>query len=285
MRLETQPAMTEISIDVESVPWSYRGSYMSFSTLTGELAKATPKIDITLVSQYLPCGAPCFVLRPVVEPLGSPSGFHTTPSPVKYRATPSKLEWVWGSEVVAEATYQNDRVIRLRGTKPMAFDTDQRQLRSFFFAVPKRTPESHDMIDWASMGLMPLRIIAKRGKLTSINAASELNGRFQIQENKEDEGWELFIHERSPGDGSRSQETASEWVARMSETPFEKCVTGMRTIFKEYAAGMCSNVGTVRPMDQHACYVMWTSTARADGFLKNETVLMSKLWMNKVRPQ
>ena len=57
--------------------------------------------------------------------------------------------------------------------------------------------------------------------------------------------------------------------------------------FEEYVKDLCpwqKDWGSKQGQaDQLGCYVMWTSTVRPAGYFKKEAVLMSKLWMNKVR--
>ena len=283
-RVTNGDVQSDLAVDVFTVPWSYRGSYMSFSTLAGDRGALTPNIDVCLVSHYKPYGAPCFVLRPEVVPLPEPSGFHTTPSPVTYRASPQKLDWLHDGEVVAEATFMDDRTVRLRGTIPMSFDTEMDKLRSYFYVPPKPAKESYDTVEWSSIGLMPLRFLALSGTLSTIGATTYKDGRITISPSHGSNGtWELLIHERDPGDTGHAGQTADQWAETVSHTPFSKSAQRMRAQFVEYARGMCPWAkGHVDHLDLLASYVMWTSTVRAAGFVTTEAVLMSKLWMNKV---
>ncbi|ORX36272.1 Six-hairpin glycosidase-like protein [Kockovaella imperatae] len=275
-------AESSLPVDLKTIPWSRRGSYMSFSTLAGDCGALTPNIDVALVSHYKPYGAPCFVLRPKIEPLPSPSGFHKTPSPVTFRATPELLEWRAGSETVAEATFISDNVVRLRGTTPMSFDTDMEALRSYIYEPPKPTAEARDVVEWSSIGLMPLRFVALEGSLSTIGATTYENGRITIHPGATGH-WDLFIRERCPSEYTVPGETIDEWADRISKRSFNTCVESVQREFESYARGLCTWSGKrIEYLDLLACYVMWTSTVRAEGFINKEAVLMSKLWMNKV---
>ena len=270
-----------VSVDVRTIPWSKRGSYISFSTLAGDRGLGTPNIDVALVSHYKPYGAACFVLRPEIVPLPAPAGFHTTPSPVTFRGRPERLEWLRDDEMVAEATFVDDMVVRLRGTVPMSFETDMEQLRSYIYEPPKPISDSFDVVEWSSIGLMPLRFVALRGGLDTIGATTYENGRITVRPDKTGH-WDLLIQERCPIKGDMTDQTTQDWAKTISSTSFDESVESMRAEFETYAKGMCSWSKTPAELNLRACYVMWTSTVRAEGFLTTEAVLMSKLWMNKV---
>ena len=273
-----------LAVDVRTIPWSHRGSYMSLSTLAGDCGLATPNIDVALVSQYKPYGGACFVMRPEVNPLPTPAGFHKSPSPVDFRAVPEKLEWLHGQDSVAQATFVDDRTIRLQGTVPMSFDTDMSVLRSYIYEPPRPVAGAFDVVEWSSIGLMPLRFIAVRGSLSTIGATTYEDGRITITPD-EHGFYDLFIHERCPtaDPSSTPGETTQEWAEAKLKTSFEHSVKRMRAEFREYVDGMCGWTSAPDQVDLLGSYVMWTSTVRAEGFVQTEAVLMSKLWMNKAR--
>lgn len=220
-------------------------------------------------------------MRPEVKPLPAPTGFHTTPSPVTYKATPGALRWVHGGVTVAQATFQSDRIMRFAGTLPFSFDTDQQQLGSYFYPLPKLTESSRDTVDWASMGLMPLRLVALQGSISTINSATFKSGRVTIHPD-ESGNWQLVVAERSPSDDTNAGETSDDWLLNIQKVTVGECNSHVDRLFAEYARAMMP-WQEVSDLDLHACYIMWTSTVRGEGFLKKEAVLMSKLWMNKVR--
>ena len=271
----------QVAVDVRTIPWSQRGSYISFSTLAGDRGLATPNIDVALVSHYKPYGAPCFVLRPEIVPLPATTGFHTTPSPVTFRGRPEKLEWRKDDVTVAEATFVDATVVRLRGTVAMSFETDMKQLPSYIYEPPRPALDAFDIVEWSSIGLMPMRFIALQGTLHTFGATTYKDGRITVR--PDDTGkWDLFIHERCPSKGDTTDQTTQEWAKVISATSFEESVKRMRAEFEAYAKGMCEWTRAPGELDLRACYVMWTSTVRAEGFVETEAILMSKLWMNKV---
>jgi hypothetical protein len=251
------------------------------STLAGDSGLATPNIDVALVSQYKPYGGACFVLRPEIDPLPAPSGFHKSPSPVDYRATPEKLEWLHGNQSVAQATFVDDKTIRLQGTVAMSFDTDMSVLRSYIYEPPRPTTGAYDVVEWSSIGLMPLRFVAVRGSLSTIGATTYEDGRITVRPDGTG-SFDLYIHERCPVASAIEGETTQEWAEARARVSFGDSVKRMRGEFEEYVRGMCSWSSRPDRVDLQGCYVMWTSTVRAEGFVETEAVLMSKLWMNKV---
>jgi hypothetical protein len=132
------------------------------------------------------------------------------------------------------------------------------------------------------MGLMPLRLVAVKGRLTTINAATFNHGRITIHP-ADDGKWELLIMERSPSENLTSQSPEAR-IAGLMAMSFDQHSKMVEQSFERYANGMTAwKKDSLAHLDRHACYVMWTSTVRGEGFLTKETVLMSKLWMNKVR--
>jgi hypothetical protein len=268
-----------LTIDPSIIPWSYRGSYVCLATRAGDGGSLTPSNDIYLVSHNYGFGLPLFALRHTInEPFPPPSGFHTSPSPTTYDAEPSELRWKLGEEVVARATFQDARILRLKGSKPLSFDT-QGDLkvdhwRCWMFKVPKEDEASLDTVEFTALPNVALRFVALKGQLELENGApyganfKDLSKRITIL--PVDGEWELAIVER---------ETESRGGS-IPEGTFEAARNHMAANFNSYAQSMCPLDSTAT--DQLAAYVMWTSTVRASGFIRKEAVLMSKLWMNKV---
>jgi len=283
-----------ISIDPHIVPWSYRGSYMCLATRSGDRGiLSSANNDICLVTHIYPWGCPLFALRPVLPDIkqGPPSGFHTDPSPFEFVATPSTMKWMWKDDIVAEASFQDTRIIRLKGTLPMAFDTEGKlrklgvdHWRTWMYRVPG--PQSGmEEVEFTSTPDTSLRFIAIKGRFDvdvenkSVDVYLPVNRRITISPKEGEAEWELAIVER---------EREPDVVVPKLIFPLYKDVEkGMEGNFEQYARDMCpwqsdwsSKEGQT---DQLGCYVMWTSTVRPAGYFKKESVLMSKLWMNKVR--
>ena len=281
-----------ISIDPHIVPWSYRGSYLCLATRSGEGGRLTPaNNDVCLVSHIYPAGLPLFALRPQVagHALGEPHGFHKDPSPVDFSATPSCLTWSHKGKVVAEATFQDVRTIRIRGNTPFSFDSegslDVDAWRNWLFRVPPTSTEERPVVEFNSRPDSALVFTALQGRLDLANEApsQDNNRRITISPSDGQSTWELEIRERE-------RESLAEGPSGMSasneERSFDSVRKEMEETFNIYVKDLCpwqkdwsSPSGQT---DQLGAYVMWTSTVRPAGYFKKEAVLMSKLWMNKV---
>ncbi|WVW85181.1 hypothetical protein I302_107219 [Kwoniella bestiolae CBS 10118] len=228
-------------------------------------------------------------MRPV---LGSPppmTGFPKTPSPVSFLASPSRMTWRSGDQTIAEATYQNPRVLRIRGTVPMSFSTegslDVNHWRCWLFRVPPTSKESLPTIEFTTTPDTALRFLALNGDFTLINDApydfnfKDNNRRLTISAKPGETSWEVAIIDREID----TNDTVYEGTPNGS---FDDSAESMANAFDEYVEGMCgwgaTALSSVTAADRLGSYVMWTSTVRPAGFLGAEAVLMSKLWMNKL---
>lgn len=284
--------MPPITIDPHIVPWSYRGSYLCLATRSGEGGRLTPaNNDVCLISHIYPAGLPLCALRPQLpgHEVGRPTGFHKDPSPVDFSATPASLTWTHDGEVVAEATFQDVRTIRIRGNLPFSFDTEGSlevdAWRNWLFRVPPTSTESRPVVEFTSRPDSALLFTALDGQLKLENEApsQDNNRRITILPCEGHSTWELEIHERErefvEASGIRSGEEAKD-------RSFESVKNRMADVFDTYAKDLCpwqndwsSPAGQT---DQLGAYVTWTSTVRPAGYFKKEAILMSKLWMNKV---
>jgi hypothetical protein len=250
--------------------------------------------DICLVTHIYPWGCPLFALRPNLPGVkrGPPSGFHKDPSPFDFKTTPSCMQWLLDGKVVAEATFQDERIIRLKGSLPMSFDTEGRlgklgvdHWRTWMYRVPGPTnPIGAEEVEFTSTPDTSLKFIALKGKFEveiedkSIDVYLPNNRRLTISASEGDEIWELAIVER---------EREPNVVLPELDFPLIKIVKEeMAKGFEGYVKDLCpwqKDWGSKQGQtDQLGAYVMWTSTVRPAGYFKKEAVLMSKLWMNKV---
>lgn len=200
------------------------------------------------------------------------------------------MQWLLDGKVVAEATFQDERIIRLVGTLPMSFDTEGSlgrlgvdHWRTWMYRVPG--PQSgHEEVEFTSTPDTSLKFIALKGKFEveiedkSIDVYRPNNRRLTVSAKEGDEIWELVIIER---------EREPNVVLPEKEFPhIEAIKKKMARGFEEYVKDLCpwqKDWGSKQGQtDQLGCYVMWTSTVRPAGYFKKEAVLMSKLWMNKV---
>jgi hypothetical protein len=201
------------------------------------------------------------------------------------------MTWTHNDRIIAEATFQDVRTIRMRGTGSFSFDTEGKLAvdawRTWLFRVPGSEGRE---VEFTSRPDSALRFTALKGEFTLGNEApsGDDNRRITISASKGSDTWELEIVERERERMSLGNE--AEGVNRKGgEVTFDEVKNEMAGTFESYAKDMCpwqddwgSKEGQT---DQLGAYVMWTSTVRAAGYFKKEAVLMSKLWMNKVRPR
>jgi len=268
------------TVDPRIIPWSYRGSYLCLATRSGQNGRLTTGHDVCVVSHRHAAGLPLFAIRPALGARDSspPAGFPTTPSPAQFTAKPSRLQWDVDGETVAEATFEDVRTIRFRGTVPLSFDTQGSLAvdpwRCWLWRVPP-TRDGAQMVEFTATPNTNLRFIVTRGSIRLENDApydfnfKDNNRRLTVSASEGDTTWEMRVMERDsePGDDPNDIRPRS----------FDQCAEDVHA-----AKGMCPWRDPT-DADRLAAYVLWTSTVRPAGFLASEAVLMSKLWMNKAR--
>ncbi|ORX39661.1 Six-hairpin glycosidase-like protein [Kockovaella imperatae] len=289
--ITTHESVFQVPVDPSIIPWSYRGAYLCLATRAGDGGELTPGQDAYLISHNYGFGLPLFSLRPLVSqslPL-PPTGFPTTPSGVDLAATPSLFTWSYEENTMAEATFVNYRTIRVRGTVDMSFDTEGKldvdHWRNWLHRVPPNDEEAREVIEYTCLPNVALNFIVVSGKAELFNGApynstfKDNSRRLSITRTNGHPHWEMLIVEKET---ERSDPLPLDAGLDASE-PFESSVETMAANFREYATELSPwGLEQTTPADMLASYVEWTSTIRPAGFLKSETVLMSKLWMNKI---
>jgi len=154
------------------------------------------------------------------------------------------------------------------------------------YRVPGPTnPIGAEEVEFTSTPDTSLKFIALNGKFDveiedrSVDVYLPNNRRLTISPPEGDYEWELAIVER---------EREPDVVLPEFQFPHISGVKDkMAKGFEGYVKDLCpwqKDWGSKQGQtDQLGCYVMWTSTVRPAGYFKKEAVLMSKLWMNKVR--
>ncbi|VUC37248.1 unnamed protein product [Clonostachys rosea] len=285
--------------DPKILPWSCRGSFLSLARTT-RLAPPlhlAPQTDVYLVSQCVALSMPMFALRPLPDGLALTTlpGFHATPSPTDVKATVSSIQWVHKSQVVCEATFQDLRSIRLRGTVPLAFDSDVQSDPSVYMGMYVFERPSCDglaaSVEVVYKTLPGYRFLPIKGHLTTINGTSSafrVNRRIQVQGTDEDPFWELIFHELDVQPRGMVQimcheDSCKSILKDAGERSFETVKKEMSKEFDDFAFSLCPWSGNnLTETETLASYVTWTSMVRAEAKYTREAVLMSKLWMNKV---
>jgi len=200
------------------------------------------------------------------------------------------MQWLLDGKVVAEASFQDERIIRLKGSLPMSFDTEGKlgklgvdHWRTWMYRVPG--PQSgNEEVEFTSTPDTSLKFVALKGKFEveiedkSIDVYLPNNRRLTISASEGDETWELAIVER--------EREPSVVLPKLDFPPIGSAKDKMAQGFEGYSKDLCpwqKDWGSKQGQtDQLGCYAMWTSTVRPAGYFKKEAVLMSKLWMNKV---
>jgi glycogen debranching enzyme len=203
------------------------------------------------------------------------------------------MTWSLDGKDVIEASFQDQYTIRLRGSIPLDLYTDQTYTGgNYYHLIPPPDTDSRPAIEWTSIGLRPLRLTAAVGKFETVNEETWESGRITISGDDGDKGeWELVIYELelSPSPSNEIEvDGKASWpdiIARKAAVPFTEVCQAAESEFLQYATQCCpwrGDAGELSSTELLACYVNFTSTVRAEGFLQRESVLMSKLWMNKV---
>ncbi|ORX36962.1 Six-hairpin glycosidase-like protein [Kockovaella imperatae] len=282
--------MHELSVDLHKVPWSCRGSYLSLCTLAGPGGGQCPHTDLYLSTHQIPIGRPMFALRPSVEELPPPQGFLTTDSPTTFGASADTLHWKLHDRTVAEAVFQDARILRVRGTIPLNLDTDASVLGggySSYIAPVQSRHKLPSMLEFTTFGYQGMYLVALKGEFTCVNILTADDGNRRITIKSSEGGdWELAIIERETSlvsdEGSERFETLPDVVAALSTVCFEDVKSHAHARFSEYAKALLPWTSNASSTETYAAFAMWTSTVRPMGLLKREGVLMSKLWMDKI---
>lgn len=277
--------MSPVEIDPKIVPWSYRGAYLCLAGRAGLNGRLSPEKDIYLISHHYSAGIPLLALRPHVDPLPAPEGFSQMDSGVTFSATPSCMTWKMGQKVVAEATFQDFRSIRIRGTIPMSFDTEGKlavdNWRNWIYRVPPTQTGDKDVVELQTTPNNAVRFTILSGQAELTNDApydfnfQHQNRRIDISSKSKGGEWEVTISEIETEEGDIPKEDHSG-------RSFVECEKAMDETFEQYVAEVCSWARQPTAADRLAAYIMWTSTVRPGGYFTSEAVLMSKLWMDKV---
>ena len=250
-----------------------------------------PGRDVYLVSQCKAPSVPLFAIRPLPDgaTLGTPNGFHKTPSPTIFSATVPLVQWKHQDRVVAEATFQNQRCLRFKGNTPTAFDSDVKADPKDYmgpYVFQRSAFQGTKLGAEVTLQTLPTyRFFVMKGKLTTVNGDSNerlINRRVHIEGEGEGDGseWEMLFYEV---DATDDETTSKEAIPREASKDFTTVMNNMKDEFERFAVGLCPwTKGKVSSAESLASYVMWTSMVRPAGRLTREVILMSKLWMNKV---
>ena len=248
---------TPIEFDVREIPFSLRGSWLDLSPVT---ALHTVKPDIHLVSHQTGMHA---ILR--LQPWRDGAAVESTTL-----AAPASLTWLTTGGRI-EATFESKEIVRLRGTGADLRIVDAAEVLTPFTG----TYLYRDPIDGAAVftsyetGRL-YRVTSLRGQL-ELEGAEALGAadRAVVATGAE---WEIAIEEFEAGRGASHRRQEFDAVVQQRSTEFEA-----------YRGSLVPRGDDIdHDTSGRAAYVLWSATVQPNGFLRRESILMSKHWMDKV---
>jgi glycogen debranching enzyme len=237
-----------MNFDLEKVPFSYAGSFLSFNRLTPNRAKELGKTAALYLRTVH--GGVDMRNREIfrVELLR-----HGKPVKARKIASPEKLR-LEGGGGWAEICFQDAKVIRLRGQ-----GVDLRlsaRTSSYDYAMPAG---ERWMINHFTSRLQ-LMLTALRGGL-SVDAPWHGEKAESITVETVGNEWELAL-----------EEFQAAWEPQTYAKKFDDCVQSVKAEFAQSQKGV----------PELAAYVQWTSLVAAEGHYQRPAMLMSKNWMVNV---
>jgi glycogen debranching enzyme len=246
------------SFDIREIPFSRRGSWLDLSPV---VALHTSAPDIHLVSHVTGMHA---VLR--LTPVSTTGERLET----QLSADPSVLTWTADGGRVRAAFADGD-VLRIEGRGLHFSVADAAQeltpfTGSYFF---------RDAVDGAHVFTSyetgrRYRVSVLRGEIATVGEESLGRGIRSLTVSGE-QGWEIAIEQLT---------AAAEPSAH--DAAFDDVVAGAAELFREYEESVAGWRTSQTPAASLAAYVLWSATVDPAGFLRRESVLMSKHWMDKV---
>lgn len=256
MSLLGEPA--NLTFDLREIPFSTRGSWLNLSPVT---ALHTRTDAVHLVSHRNGMHA---VLRldPIVD---------GELREVTWTATPSVFTWRAGQGGV-EAAFESTDCVRLRGVGLGIRVGD---------AVSALTPFTGTYLFVDPLDDAPTFTsyeTGRRYRVTSLLGSAQTQG-----------AEALGVAARSVvlgGDGgpweARVEEIGTAAVPISSTRTFEEVAAAQASAFAEFADAIAPWRDDRTPAATLAAYVLWSATVAPEGFMKRESVLMSKHWMDKL---
>lgn len=242
-----------LPIDISLNPLSFSGSLLSLSRL------GASGLDANLVSHCRVGGNPLFTLHPDVT------------SNTTVMATSSLLQWVNGNEIIIEATFQNERCLRFRGTAPLAFKASS---GDFMW----ERPMFQDSLRAVEYSFEPIKnhvFVVLNGNVTTETFNQLL---FNIQRDQSGGKWDLLFCEVETDTIASSQDVSWEnAVADAQSVDFLAKVTGNDAVFNGFTDKLCPwSVSNHTVAERLASFVEWSCTVRAGGRFTQDVVLISK---------
>ena len=209
------------------------------------------------------------------------SGFHAvlamtpelegSPTEANWLAEPGVFTWV-GRRGGVEAAFDDSGALHLRGSGLGLRLSDAAARLTPFTGTYLFT----DPLDGAHV--FTSYETGRRYRVTLLRGASDVDGAEvlgtaprSVLLGGDGRPWEAVVHE-----------TTSSPVDSGEHQAFDEVAGSARTDFLEHLDAVAPWRDLSTPAAGLAAYVIWSATVRADGFLRRESVLMSKHWMDKV---
>jgi glycogen debranching enzyme len=248
--------MTSLTFDIHEIPFSRRGAWLNLSPVTGLHTAAD---DVHLVSHQTGMHA-------VLALVPQRDGARVESTIV---AQPELLTWQTEHGEVS-AVFETLDTVRVRGRGVDLRIADAASVLTPFTG----TYVFRDPIDGSVV--FTSYETGRRYRVTSIHGqiaveGSEALGASARAVTARGDAWEVVIEE---------YETARPAYAAASS--FDAAVETVRREFEDYLEAVAGWRTAATPAATLATYVMWSATVAPRGFVRRESILMSKHWMDKV---
>lgn len=248
--------MTSLTFDIHEIPFSRRGAWLNLSPVTG---LHTASQDVHLVSHQ--------------------TGMHAVLSLVPQRegtrvestivARPEALTWQTEHGVVT-AVFETLDTVRVQGRGVDLRIADAASvLTPFTGTYVFRDPIDGSVVFTSYETGRRYRVTSIRGQI-AVEGSEALGANARAVTARGD-AWEVVIEE---------YETARPAFAAASS--FDDAVGTVRREFEDYLEAVAGWRTAATPAAELATYVMWSATVSPRGFVRRESILMSKHWMDKV---
>jgi glycogen debranching enzyme len=247
-----------VAFDLDQIPFSMRGSWLSVSRVVGLHERA----ELVHLVSHTTGMHPVLSFAPLAD--GADAA-------VQLEASPSVLRWV-AEQGQVEVTFDRPAAVRVRGRGlGLRLSAAAARLTPFTGDYLYRSPSDGSAV-------LTSYETGRRYRITLLSGGMEVAGAEElgvspraVTAGADSTPWELAIEElASVGDSYRS-EASFDQLAAMREAEFAA-----------YARGVAPESGASRDAAMLAAYVLWSATVEPSGFVTREAVLMSKHWMDKV---
>ncbi|HYF72889.1 MAG TPA: trehalase family glycosidase [Nocardioides sp.] len=255
----TNPASPTVSFDVRQIPFSTRGSWLDVSPV---VALHTRADDLHLVSHTNGMHA-VLSLRPTL------GGAHVD---TEWLATPAELTWRSADGGQVRAAFDGTSAVRLRGSGlGLRLSDASSELTPFAGTYLFEDPVDGALVFTSYETGRRYRVTAITGDLHRDGDEALGSADRAVVAGADGRPWEIAV-----------QETTSAAPPYRSDGSFDQVVAAARSAFDEYVEAIAPWRSEETPAAALAAYVLWSATVAPDGFMRRESVLMSKHWMDKL---